>query len=503
MAKNLNLVWELTPDDLAIANHKLSTVSPDDGKYSQDSLEPYLSAKSEWQACAFVQKMLLETRVEMWLAPQSSLNELNDVFWDFDPLNASLLEGEIKHDQLAVIEELWRHVSEDTKALLHPGTTSYDILDTARSHLLKRWYEEQFRPMVAVTIKKLIELAEDLNKPAENGNTKFLQTGRTHLQDTSPVPFWVTIAWYAARLSDRLEKCDTSFAGLKWKVSGIVGTWASVDMVIWPDKSLEFEKQVLAKLWLQPDYTATQVVQKESLADVWNSIVTLMTVLWDFANDMRLLYMTAIWEVTSRTWAARLGWSSADASKNNPINWENIKWKVAVVESGMRVLYELIQTDLQRDLTGSVQARYQPQLMITETFESFARASRALDSLSVNEDKMSENLQKIRENPSEALVAILRWEWWVHSKIWVWHDFVKAMAKKSKAEWRNLMEVCHEDLEFAELFLKLSEDKQAILNGELELYIGNSLSRAWSNLAYAKWVVSKDVSNLLKWKSIS
>ena len=43
-----------------------------------------------------------------------------------------------------------------------------------------------------------------------------------------------------------------------------------------------------------------------------------------------------------------------------------------------------------------------------ETFESFARASRALDSLSVNEDKMSENLQKVRDNPSEALVAILR-----------------------------------------------------------------------------------------------
>jgi hypothetical protein len=44
----------------------------------------------------------------------------------------------------------------------------------------------------------------------------------------------------------------------------------------------------------------------------------------------------------------------------------------------MRVLYEMIDTDLQRDLSSSVQARYQPNLMITEVFESLSRANRAL-----------------------------------------------------------------------------------------------------------------------------
>lgn len=498
MPKSLDLVSGLSDHERAIENFKLSTVSPDDGKYSQHSLEPYLSARAEWYACALVQQKLLETRVEMWLAPQSSIDELNSIMPNFDALNASLLEWKLRHDQLAVIEELWRHVSDETKALLHPGTTSYDILDTARSYLLKRVYEEQFRPMVAGTIEKFINLAEQLNELTEDGKIRFLQVWRTHLQDTSPVPFGATIAWYAARLSNRLEKCDNAFSGLKWKISWIVGTWASVDMVIWHDKSIEFEKRVLSKLWLEPDYTATQVVQKESLSDVWHSIVSLMTVLGDFANDMRMLYMTAIWEVTSRTWAARLWGSSADASKNNPINWENIKWKVAIVESWMRVLYELIQTDLQRDLCWSVQARYQPQLMISATFESFSRTSRALDSLSVNEDRMSENLQKIRDNPSEALVAILRWEWWVHSTIWVWHDFVKAMAIRAKNEKRNLIDVCREDNEFVELFQKLSDDEKAILNGELELYIWTSLERANTNIAFSKGIISRNIWEVLR-----
>ncbi|MDR2190153.1 MAG: hypothetical protein LBP53_02995 [Candidatus Peribacteria bacterium] len=73
----------------------------------------------------------------------------------------------------------------------------------------------------------------------------------------------------------------------------------------------------------------------------------------------------------------------------------------------MRILYEMIHSDVQRDLRGSVQARYIPEIIL-EVYESFVRASRALDTLSINKDKMEENLKSVRNNPSEALVAILR-----------------------------------------------------------------------------------------------
>ena len=100
-----------------------------------------------------------------------------------------------------------------------------------------------------------------------------MQLGRTHLQDTSPVLFGSMIAGYAARIADRLEKCDNSFGDLRGKVSGIVGTGASVDMVIGEGKSIEFERSVLDKLGLKPDYTSTQVVQKERLVDVGHYIL--------------------------------------------------------------------------------------------------------------------------------------------------------------------------------------------------------------------------------------
>lgn len=75
-----------------------------------------------------------------------------------------------------------------------------------------------------------------------------------------------------------------------------------------------------------------------------------MGVLANFANDMRILYSSEIQEVTSMDAAKRMGGSSADAGKNNPINWENIAGKFAIVESGMRILYEMMRTDMQRDL---------------------------------------------------------------------------------------------------------------------------------------------------------
>jgi len=164
------------------------------------------------------------------------------------------------------------------------------------------------RPETTNTVKSLCDLSEN--------TIDVLQVGRTHLKDTSPVLFGGIMASYAARLADRISRCDLYFNDLRGKISGIVGTGASIDMVIGDGKSLEFEEIVLEKLELTPDYTATQITQKERFADIGYGIVSLMSVLGDFANDMRMLYSSSIQEVSDRESAARLGGSSADAGKN-------------------------------------------------------------------------------------------------------------------------------------------------------------------------------------------
>lgn len=484
MADDLDLVSRLDPDMLAVQRHSLCCVSPDDAKYSaaSEDLVGFLSADAEWRAFALVQEKLMETRVDFHAADARNLEEVSRALESIDPVNMALLEAEVTHhDQLAVIEEIGRFVSPETKALLHPGTTSYDVVDTARAYLFKRAWIEVIRPRISESIEALCDLSER--------SMDVVQVGRTHLQRTSPVLFGGMLAGYAARLAERVGNCDRYFDALNGKVSGIVGTGASIDMVIGTGSAMEFEKKVLEKLGLEPDLTATQVVQKEALADVGHGLTTLMHVLGDFANDVRLLYSSEIGEVTSRDNAARLGGSSADATKNNPIQWENMAGKATVVESGMRVLYEMISTDLQRDLRGSVMARYQPQPMMVQTYEAFSRLCKALPKLSVNDDIVERNLQAIRDNPGEAMVAILRGERWVHPTHGVGHTFVKEMGKEAKARGVGLLEVALEDPSFRALFDdELHDTKKGILQGKVEDYVGFSKIRAAQNRSYAQIV---------------
>ena len=46
-----------------------------------------------------------------------------------------------------------------------------------------------------------------------------------------------------------------------------------------------------------------------------------------------------------------------------------------------------------------------------------------------------------------------------------------------------------ESPEFTEMYNNLSEKKQRILNGELELYVGHSYENAKHNVAYARNVI--------------
>jgi adenylosuccinate lyase len=432
--------------------------------------------------CCELQKILLEVRAGLGQADKKHVAEVEAALKKISTLNIALLEEQVtKHDQLAVIEEIGRFVSPATKALLHPGTTSYDILDTSRSVLFKQAWKQVIRPEICKAIETLCGLSER--------SMDVLQVGRTHLQDTSPILFGGTLASYAARLAERVLKTDAAFADLRGKISGIVGTGASVDMVI--GNSLAFEQQVLERVGLQPDLTATQIVQKERLSDVGHQLTSLMHVLADFANDMRILYSSAIGEVTSRDNAQRLGGSSADAGKNNPIQYENIAGKAVVIEAAMRLLYSLIQSDLQRDLRGSVVSRYQPQAMMVQLYEAFVRLNeKALPQLSVNEDRMAANLVPITQNPTEAMVAILRGEpSWVHASYGVGHDFVQEMARQAKKAKQPLLTIALQDAEFKKLYDGLPENKQAILSGKLELYTGSARERAEMNRTFARSIL--------------
>lgn len=473
----------ISDDERATLEHRLGALNPLDGKYAAkvEAMREYFCWEGEARACARVQRELLAARVAFGQADKHNLRELDDALERFDPVNAYLLENpdkewpeEVKaeatrHDQLAVLAELGRHVSEETAALLHPGTTSYDILDTARSWLLRRAWDERLRPRLAGLVERLCERANEYHD--------LLQVGRTHLQHTSPITVGLYLAQYANRLADRSLKVHEAVGELRGKVSGITGSGASVEMVIGDTqglqgaRSIEFEKAVLASLGLEPDYAASQIVQRERTADVAHAAVTTMGVLADFAEDMRLLYSSDVGEVTSVRDRARLGGSSADAGKNNPINWENVAGMFEEVRSGMHVVYAQIVSNLQRDLRNSVQARYQPGVMLSQLYESLGRVSGELEQLTYIPERLQANLSGVMRAPSEAFTAILRKHGYSHPEHGLGHEYVKRLARQVHATHTSMIERARRDAHFAAFYNALSEHEQQIMRGELDRYV--------------------------------
>ncbi|PIZ56797.1 hypothetical protein COY28_00700 [Candidatus Woesearchaeota archaeon CG_4_10_14_0_2_um_filter_57_5] len=316
-----------------------------------------------------------------------------------------------------------------------------------------------------------------------------LRVGRTHLQGTSPVTFGWHFAQYAARLADRFMRCDDAYANLRGKVRGIVGTGASIEQVVGVGGALGFERDVLAQLGLLPHRGSSQIVPRENLADAAHAIATLGMVLGDFANDIRLLYATGIAEVTTSTDAALLGLSSADATKNNPVNYENVIGKATMLKHLMGIVYELIPSDLERDLTNSVMGRYEPQGMMVMVHEMHARmGERCLPGLTIVRDNAEANLQRVRDNPGEAMTAILRGvEGWRSSTYGPGHDFVNKVAIQAQKDGSRLLDVAMTDPDFAHAYhSQMTETQRAILGGQLELYVGAVPDIIASNVSYAR-----------------
>ncbi len=154
-AAEVDQVKRLDPAVVAERRMRLRNVSPDDGKYFEtvNPLRDYLTPEAEWRAFANVQHAFIQTRHEYGQATAAQVKEVEEALKKIDPLNMALLEEhkDLKHDQLAVIEEIGRYVSPETKALLHPGTTSYDIVDTANALRYRRATEKAVLPRLART----------------------------------------------------------------------------------------------------------------------------------------------------------------------------------------------------------------------------------------------------------------------------------------------------------------------------------------------------------------
>lgn len=90
-----------------------------------------------------------------------------------------------------------------------------------------------------------------------------------------------------SRLGNRIREIREKSQRLVGKIAGAVGAY-NASYLFFADP-LEFEKEVLAELGLEPATHSTQIVEPEPLADYIHSLVSCFGVLANLSDDMRHL----------------------------------------------------------------------------------------------------------------------------------------------------------------------------------------------------------------------
>ena len=344
---------------------------------------------------------------------------------------------------------------------LRPRTTSWIPRRRLR-------YKEFVRK---VLLPDLIELIRNLAKLAQD-SAGTIQMGRTHGQHAEPITFGYAVALYVSRLGNRAEKLFAASESLYGKFAGPVGAHNALELAL-GDRVLDFERDLLARLGLQPSPTgiSSQIVEQEPLTDLAYGAVSTFGILANFADDMRHLYRTEIAEVKEKFQPDRVG-SSTMPHKVNPKDFENVKslWK-AYSPRFMTVLMDQI-SEHQRDLTNSASGRYLAELFGATDYAIY-RTNNVVAQLEFDADKMMRNLEMSRDAiVAEPLYIILGLHGCPDP-----YDLSKKLVNASKQSGKKMTELLASDPQWQPYYAKFNREERELMDHP-ERYTGNSESGA-------------------------
>ncbi|RMF55511.1 hypothetical protein D6745_01910 [Candidatus Woesearchaeota archaeon] len=413
-----------------------TNVCPLDYRYYDPELSPVLSEWNFVKSCGIIHRALMLGLARFGRADETHVKEVEEAVERMLVHRVYDLERNVTHhDQNAVIRELSELVSADTARRLHPGTTSYDIIEPAKAMIFREAINDYFVPKMKELLTLLVDKAEEYSDR--------IQVGRTHGQWTSPTSFGFYIVTQARRLATQIDKLSEAIDNLEGKIAGIVGTRASIARILGGnEEAIEFERYVLEDIiGIRQCEASSQVTGKESLADLTNTIVNVATILGKLGNDLRHLQRSEIAEVGEHYAADTQVGSSADPNKQNPITAEQTAGLVPLIIGGQTAVYSLNDTDHQRDLRNSVIYRFEPTHMILMAYQQVKNMIKIFSKLSVHESNMDRHLKESGiYSIAECLNAVLKAYGFMNS-----HEYVRNLSVKAKKEGVPLLDVALAD----------------------------------------------------------
>jgi adenylosuccinate lyase len=342
-------------------------------KYTRPEMGRIWSEQNKFRCWLQVEIAVAEAWAEHGRVPVEALPAIREA--RFDVKRIAEIEEETQHDVIAFLRNVSETVGSDAR-WIHLGLTSSDVIDTALALQL---------------VESIDILQEDVRLVREAIGRRALQyrrtvmMGRTHNVHAEPITFGFKLAVWYAELGRHLERLETVRREVAIaKIGGAVGTHANVPP--------EIEDAVAERLGLAIEPAATQVVQRDRHATYVLELALLASSLDKMAGELRNLQHTEILEVEEPFRRGQQG-SSAMPHKRNPILNERISGLARVLRGYAVPALENVVLWHERDISNSSVERVVLPDASTLCDYMLALFTRIVDGMTVNEQRMAENVE--------------------------------------------------------------------------------------------------------------
>jgi adenylosuccinate lyase len=336
-----------------------------------------------------------------------TLRNLYEKFDDVSYREIKKLEGVTNHDVKAVEyfikDKLSKTSLKNNVEWIHFAITSEDTNNIAYALILSDSLDNIIEPTITEIKLELDFLAKKYK------NLPML--ARTHGQSATPTTFGKEMRVFSARLEKQLENLKN--IKIEAKLNGATGNYnahmVAYPLINWPEFSKKFinDFNKTRTFKLEPNLLTTQIEPHDSAVMIFDTIKRINTILLDFNQDI-WRYISDNW-ITQKPKAGEVG-SSTMPHKINPIDFENSEGNLGLANALFEFFARKLPISrLQRDLSDSTVER-NFGVAFGYSYLAYISLLKGLSKISVNENKIKEDLNNHPEIITEAIQTILRRE---------------------------------------------------------------------------------------------
>ena len=449
----------------------LTAISPIDGRYAAKtaSLRPVFSEYG-----LIYHRLVVEVRWLQTLSRTAEIDEvaefssaanalLDSIVQNFDPAQARRIkeiETTTNHDVKAVEYYLKEQVADHAELdavseFIHFACTSEDINNLSHALMLKSGRDEILLPMVNEVLEMINQLARQF--------AAIPMMSRTHGQPASPTTLGKEFANVVYRMRRQLEQIAA--VEMLGKFNGAVGNY-NAHLSAYPDTDWPaISRQFVESMGLDWNPYTTQIEPHDYIAELFDALVRLNTILIDFSRDC--WGYISIGYFRQKTVAGEVG-SSTMPHKVNPIDFENAEGNLGLANAVFTHLAQKLPVSRwQRDLTDSTVLR-KLGTGIGHVLIALDSLKRGIGKLEVNTDAISADLEQNWEVLAEPIQTVMR-RYGVEQP----YEKLKALTRGQKIDAQAVRE-------FVEALEIPDTAKQELIKMTPASYIGNAVKQAES-----------------------